>query len=129
MPDLDSETPSRQRSHPSRNAGNSYPKETVMTAKIIIQRRFQKDKETEIFSLLRELRSGAMNQDGYISGQTLTASDDSQTLVVISTWQDLASWKLWKNNATRQALEKMLEIYQDGPTAYREFYLGAFVKE
>jgi quinol monooxygenase YgiN len=100
-----------------------------MTAKIIIKRRFQADKQKEIFSLLHQLRTGAMNQDGYISGQTLTASGDPLTLVVISTWQNLESWHRWQSNPARQSLEKMLEVYQDGPTEYREYRLGAFVEE
>ena len=100
-----------------------------MQAKIIIKRTFVENKETEIIALLRELRSGALHQPGYVSGETLTSTSDPQTMVVISTWQDLESWHKWKENDTRKTLERMLETYQEGSTDYQECVLGAFVKE
>jgi quinol monooxygenase YgiN len=100
-----------------------------MNAKILIKRRFKKGKQKEIIALLRELRSGALHQSGYISGETLTSSDDPQVLMVIGTWQDMESWNNWKRNNTRQTLEQMLEIYQEESTEYQEYTLGAFIEE
>ena len=100
-----------------------------MNAKILIKRRFKKGKQKEIIALLRELRSGALHQSGYISGETLTSSDDPQVLMVIGTWQDMDSWYKWKQNSTRQTLEKMLETYQEESTEYQEYTLGAFIEE
>ncbi|MBW2582766.1 MAG: hypothetical protein JRE36_04125, partial [Deltaproteobacteria bacterium] len=54
-----------------------------MNAKILIKRRFKKGKQKEIIALLRELRSSALHQSGYISGETLTSSEDPQALMVI----------------------------------------------
>jgi heme-degrading monooxygenase HmoA len=100
-----------------------------MNAKILIKRKFIKGKKKEIISLLKELRTGALSQPGYISGQTLASTDDPQTLMVIGTWQDMQSWHKWRENDTRKTLERMLEIYQEGPTEYQEFILGGFVEE
>jgi len=100
-----------------------------MTAKILIKRRFKTGKQKEIIALLRELRSGALNQPGYISGQTLTSNEDPQTMMVIGTWQDMESWNNWKRNNTRQTLEQMLETYQEDSTEYQEYKLGAFVED
>ncbi len=100
-----------------------------MNAKILIKRRFKKGKQKEIIALLRELRSGALHQPGYISGETLTSSDDPQVLMVIGTWQDMENWYNWKQNNTRQTLEKMLETYQEESTEYQEYTLGAFIEE
>ncbi len=100
-----------------------------MNAKILIKRRFKKGKQKEIIALLRELRGGALHQPGYISGETLTSSDDPQVLMVIGTWQDMESWNNWKRNNTRQTLEQMLEIYQEKSTEYQEYTLGAFIEE
>ena len=100
-----------------------------MHAKIIIKRKFIKNKKSEIIALLRELRSGALNQPGYISGETLTSTDEPLTLVVIGTWQDMESWVKWKENDTRKTLERMLETYQEESTDYQEFMLGAFSEE
>jgi heme-degrading monooxygenase HmoA len=104
-------------------------KETIMNAKILIRRKFKTGKQREIIALLRELRSGALHQPGYISGETLTSTEEPQTMMVIGTWQDMESWYNWKQNSTRQTLEKMLEIYQEGSTEYQEYTLGAFIEE
>lgn len=100
-----------------------------MQAKILIKRKFLKGKKTEIISLLKELRSGAMQQPGYISGETLTSTDRPQTLMVISSWQDMESWHHWKENSIRSTLEKMLETCQESATEYQEFTLGGFIEE
>jgi len=100
-----------------------------MTAKILIKRKFKKGKQKEILALLRELRSGALHQPGYISGETLTSTENPRTMMVIGTWHDMESWYDWKRNNTRQTLEQMLETYQEGSTEYQEFKLGAFVED
>ena len=99
-----------------------------MQAKIIIKRKFIKGKQSEIIALLRELRSGALQQPGYISGETLTSSEDPQTLVVISSWQNMDSWISWRENNTRKTLEKMLETYQDTSSEYQELTSGTFIE-
>ena len=100
-----------------------------MNAKILIKRKFKTGKQREIIALLRELRSGALHQPGYISGETLTSTEDPQTMMVIGTWLDTESWYNWKRNNTRQTLEQMLETYQEGSTEYQEFTLGAFIED
>ena len=99
-----------------------------MLVKVFIKRCFKKDRNAEIVSLLNEFRSGAMDQEGYVSGETLVAADDPQKLMVIGTWQNMDNWISWKENARRKNFEKMLEIYQEGPTEYEVFYLGALSK-
>lgn len=100
-----------------------------MQAKIIIKRKFIKGKQREIIALLRELRSGALQQPGYISGETLSSVEEPQALVVIGTWQDMESWIAWKENDTRKTLERMLETYQETSSEYLELTLGAFIEE
>ena len=100
-----------------------------MNAKILIKRKFKKGKQKEILALLRELRSGALHQPGYISGETLTSTENPRTMMVIGTWHYMESWYDWKRNNTRQTLEQMLETYQEGSTEYQEFKLGAFVED
>ena len=46
-------------------------KEEIMPAKILIKRQFKDGSIREVSALLNEFRSGAMNQPGYISGETL----------------------------------------------------------
>jgi heme-degrading monooxygenase HmoA len=100
-----------------------------MQAKILIKRKFQTGKKKEIISVLRELRSRAMDRPGYISGQTLGSPDEPQLLLVIGTWANLESWHQWRADPTRKALEQILESYQMGPTDYQEFILGGFIED
>lgn len=98
--------------------------EDAMIAKIIIKRRFAKENRPQILSLLNKVRSFAMNQPGYISGETLMQKDFPENMVVIATWQDMESWTAWKNSDERKTYEAMLEIYQTRPTEYEEYLLG-----
>ena len=100
-----------------------------MQAKILIKRKFKPGKKSEIIALLKELRSRALQQPGYISGETLASEGQPQTLMVIGTWQNMESWHNWKENDTRKTLEQMLTTYQEGSTEYQEFILGGFIEE
>ena len=95
-----------------------------MLVKIFIKRRFKKGKVKEINALLRDFRSGAMTQSGYVSGETLVSCDDPQDVLVIGTWQNMESWLAWKDNQRRRDFEAMLEMYQEGPTQYESYVLG-----
>lgn len=95
-----------------------------MVAKIIIKRRFKEGHQRQIFALLNELRSYAMSQPGYISGETLTKKEFPNDMVVIAAWQSMKDWHTWKESSDRQKFEAMLEMYQECPTDYDEYYLG-----
>ena len=66
-----------------------------MTAKIIIDRKVKKGSVSEFLKLLEELRGKAVSAKGYISGETLQASDDPHNLIVVSTWHSVEEWKNW----------------------------------
>jgi heme-degrading monooxygenase HmoA len=100
-------------------------KEDLMIAKILIKRRFVKGKENEIRSLLRDFRSGAMDMEGYISGETLLNYNDPRTLLVIATWDSIEQWHLWREAPARKQFEAMISVYQEGPTEYEEYVLRA----
>jgi antibiotic biosynthesis monooxygenase (ABM) superfamily enzyme len=104
-------------------------KEVIMLAKILIRRRFKKHKTREILPLLNHLRSGAMQEPGYISGITLVSYADPEDSLVIGTWQNIGNWLSWKESQSRKALESMLEIYQEGPTVYEEYIVGTAIPE
>lgn len=95
-----------------------------MIAKIIIKRRFKPGKTRQIIALLNELRSRAMKEPGYISGETLTKSGYPNNMVVIATWQSMADWEQWQQNEDRKKIDAMLEVYQERPTDYEEYLLG-----
>jgi len=73
--------------------------------RVIIERRFQAGRETELENLLVELRSRAMAQPGYVSGETLRSLDDPSLWVVLSTWLDASLWKAWEASPERKEIE------------------------
>jgi heme-degrading monooxygenase HmoA len=109
---------------------NDQPPEEAMIAKIIIKRRFVKENTPQILSLLNKMRSIAMDQTGYISGETLMQKDFPENMAVIATWQRMEDWLAWKDSEERKTYEAMLEIYQTRPTQYEEYHLGtSFLKK
>lgn len=101
-----------------------------MIAKVIIKRRFVKENTPQILSLLNKIRAIALDQPGYISGETLMQKDFPENMAVIATWQRMEDWLTWKNSEERKTYEAMLEIYQTRPTQYEEYILGtSFLKE
>lgn len=95
-----------------------------MIAKILIKRRFKDGHTPQIVALLNELRSLAMNQDGYLSGETLVKNGYPNNMVVISTWEDMDAWEGWRDSDQRNKFEAMLEVYQERPTDYEVYLLG-----
>lgn len=80
-----------------------------MAVKVMITRRFKKGFDREVLILLNQLRAGAINQPGYITGETIVCRDDPQKLVVMSTWEDDAYWERWNADPVRKALEDRLD--------------------
>ena len=104
--------------------------EVAMITKVIIKRRFVKENTPQILSLLNKIRTIAMDQPGYISGETLMQKDFPENMAVIATWQSMENWLAWKNSQDRETYEAMLEIYQTRPTEYEEYLLGtSFLKD
>ena len=80
-----------------------------MAVKIIIDRKVKKGKETELFDLLKDLRSKAISSKGYISGETLRALSDPHNYVVVSTWQSVDDWKNWERDPERKKIQAGIE--------------------
>ena len=81
----------------------------AMAVKIIIDRKVKKGKVPEFLKLLEELRRGAIAAKGYISGETLQASDDPHNLIVVSTWHSVDAWKNWEKNPEREEIQAEIE--------------------
>ena len=104
-------------------------RELMMIAKILIKRRFKKGHTPQIVALLNEIRTRALNHPGYMSGETLVKSGYPNNMVVISSWQSMEDWYQWRDCEERRKFEAMLEIYQERPTDYDEYFLGSPLQE
>jgi heme-degrading monooxygenase HmoA len=95
-----------------------------MAVKIILRRRIPKDKEAKILPLLLELRSLAVSQPGYISGETLRNLKDPEDYVVISTWQSLKDWETWAASGLRNSIQAKVEAVLGQKTEYSVYLYG-----
>ena len=97
-----------------------------MLTKIIIKRDIIEGKEQQFFTLMKELRSKAIHQDGYLSGETLMCAEKKNRVLVISKWESLEAWNEWKNNKDRQEVDKRLGELQSNPTSYEPYVFGRY---
>jgi len=93
-----------------------------MAIKVVISRRVPVAQEGRLKPLLLKLRSLAMVQSGYISGETLMNADDPEDYLVISTWKTLDNWQEWVANSKRQALQDEVDQLLEQDTHYQVYY-------
>jgi heme-degrading monooxygenase HmoA len=89
--------------------------------KVLMERTIRGKHVGDIVRLMRQLRVKAMQQPGYISGETLHAVEDPNFYLVISTWESLERGQAWVNNPERQKLGAEIDSYLEAPTRTRVF--------
>ena len=95
-----------------------------MAVKVIIRRQIEEGHLEEAYKLLTRARYNASYQDGYISSETLTSIDNTNSVVVISTWESIENWEKWKNSDIRSDGESRLDEITDVPAEYETFTMG-----
>ena len=97
-----------------------------MIVKVMIKRQVKDGKEGEVLDLLKKLRFIVLEQDGYISGETVISTDDHTKIIVISTWESIDDWQRWKDSPERAEIEAQLEALQEEPTVFESFVLSKY---
>lgn len=92
-----------------------------MAIKVVHQRTIKPENREELGVLLSKLRTAALGQPGYLSGETLVALDNQDTHLVISTWQTMQEWKAWQNNPERRVLISMIDSLLVEPASVRVY--------
>jgi len=92
-----------------------------MAVKILIKRSIGQEVAPVIRPLIIELRTHAMKQPGYISGETLKCIDRPGEYLVISTWQSLDDWNMWLNSQERKILEDKIDSVSGKATEYTTY--------
>jgi heme-degrading monooxygenase HmoA len=87
--------------------------------KVLMERTIRGQNVGQIVRLLRQLRVLAMQQPGYISGETLHGVVDPNYYLVISSWESLGRWEDWFNNPERQKLSAEIDGCLESPTRTR----------
>ena len=95
-----------------------------MAIKVLIKRTVPRDKAKDIVPLFKQLRILAMNQPGYISGETLKKLDSPDEFLVISTWQSSQDWEKWQLSEGRAEIQAKMDSLLGGETEYEIFHYG-----
>lgn len=95
-----------------------------MAVKVFIKRHVKKGQTAAAVKLLTEVRSQALKQPGYISGETLVNHYDRCQIAVFSTWQTIDDWIRWQESDERAAKEDQLERLQQKPASFEIYDLG-----
>jgi heme-degrading monooxygenase HmoA len=69
-------------------------------------------------------RSGAMQQPGYISSETLRSIDDEDKIMVVSMWETMEAWEAWNNSEICKANVAEFQDYLIGEAEYEHYSLG-----
>jgi heme-degrading monooxygenase HmoA len=95
-----------------------------MAVKVLIKRHFKEGKSARGLALLAELRSQALNQAGYISGETLINHYDKRSITVISSWRSIEEWIAWEESDGRAAVEAKLDALLEGKATFEIYDVG-----
>ena len=95
-----------------------------MAVKVLIKRSVPENKAKEMIPLFRRMRALAMNQEGYISGETLRNMDNPEEFLVISSWQSSQDWSSWLKSSERQEVQDRIDALLGGRTHYEIFHYG-----
>ena len=95
-----------------------------MAVKVVIRRVVPEDRAEDLEPLLRELRTRATVQPGYISGETLRKIDTPDEYLVISTWESTEDWNKWATSQERKEVQGKIDTLLGGKTEYAIFRHG-----
>lgn len=89
-----------------------------MSVKIFIKRKVQQQNILELTVLLKRLRTLTLEQDGYVSGETLGRIDQNDECMVISTWRSVEDWNRWVNDPKRIEVQTKIDDILGEETEY-----------
>jgi len=77
-----------------------------------------------LMPLVVELRSLAVRQPGYISGETFFNLDRPEECLVIGRWTSLEHWKQWEKDKRRIELIDNIEKHLESKAEYNFYGIG-----
>ena len=92
-----------------------------MAVKIIIKRIVPQNKTEALKPLLQKLRNLAMQQPGYISGETFKRIDRPGESLVVSTCQSMEDWRVWVMSDERRGTQEKIDHLLGEKTDYEVY--------
>ena len=96
-----------------------------MAVGVLIKRVARDDQDAKVLlPHIIELRSLAVRQPGYISGETFFNIDRSDECLVIGRWTSLEYWQQWERDQRRIELDANIEKHLVTQTEYSKYNIG-----
>lgn len=92
-----------------------------MTVKILIKRKVSADKAAKLNEFIMQLRQLVVKQPGYVSGESLRNVENPEEYLVISTWNNVDSWKQWLSSKERQEIQAKIDELLGYKTEYEMY--------
>jgi quinol monooxygenase YgiN len=89
-----------------------------MAIRVLMKRKFSQDKAEALRELTGKIRVLAMDQSGYVSGETLTRIDRPGVSLVISKWKSQQAWENWFKTPQREKVQKEIDELLGVETEY-----------
>ena len=89
-----------------------------MQVTLMVERNVIPGEQESVKCLLRELRSNATRQPGFISGQSVIDAFSPTRVMTITTWTSMAAWEAWENSPERVSItSRIVGLLQEPPAA------------
>lgn len=79
--------------------------------RVIIERRVKEGCLQNYLELIRRARKQATAIEGFIAGELLHEKSDPHHAVIISSWNDFASWQDWEASDARKATLADMKVF------------------
>jgi heme-degrading monooxygenase HmoA len=89
-----------------------------MAIRVLMKRKVSEDNIEALKKLLDKMRSLALDQPGYATGETLKRIDAPGESLVISKWKALSAWEDWHRDPKREKVQKEIDDLLGTPTIY-----------
>ena len=80
-----------------------------MAIKVLIRRKIPENLKDQLNILLLKMRYLAMQQKGYIGGETLKKLDSADEYLIISRWQTIEDWSKWLVSDERREIQENID--------------------
>jgi heme-degrading monooxygenase HmoA len=92
-----------------------------MAIRVLMRRKFSEDKAEALRELTGKMRVLAMDQSGYVSGETLKRIDRPGEALVISKWKTREAWENWYKSPERENMQKKFDELLGAKTKYENY--------